>query len=378
MKSQRPRPIAVPVSLIAAASITHAFAAPPATELSTDPIPGKDAVVQDTADVDIEEAEERVQGYLGIGLGAVADPLRDHLGIDPGVGVLVTHLDPKGPAQAAGVEPNDIVVGIDDQIVTSSQHLITLVQNKTPGSKIALEVYRKGARKDIEVSLGAAPKGVRKARQNATENRGAGLAQGPQPGLQMFFGTPDGIRAFGGQNAGRLPRLPNGGSLFSYSFDLDSMPEMDEVRKALEQQGIELNKLMSGNRGARGLGGGIHERFGSGIRNGGDAPSPQVPEALLPEGEGARVVSSSSRMIQISDGNHNIRLSGKDGDYTLLAKDAEGEVLYDGPYNSEAEKESVPAEVREKVDKAQGMVEKTPKFDPKTQQRRKEKVGTDA
>ena len=99
------------------------------------------------------------------------DPIRS-LGIRPwrpALPPVLAELDPKGPAQAAGLKTGDRLLKLDGQALTDWQQVVDWVRLR-PETKIVLQVERDGARIDVPVTLGA--RGDAKA---ATGYLGAGV-----------------------------------------------------------------------------------------------------------------------------------------------------------------------------------------------------------
>ncbi|WP_297845163.1 RIP metalloprotease RseP, partial [Pseudomonas sp.] len=99
------------------------------------------------------------------------DPIRS-LGIRPWRPALLpvlAELDPKGPAQAAGLKMGDRLLAIDGQPLSDWQQVVDSVRLR-PDSKISLRVERDGTQLDVPLTL--ATKGEGKA---ATGYLGAGV-----------------------------------------------------------------------------------------------------------------------------------------------------------------------------------------------------------
>jgi serine protease Do len=62
-------------------------------------------------------------------------------------------VEPGGPADKAGVEAGDIITKFDGQPVEKAGDLPRLVGATKPGSKSTLQVFRRGAYKDLSVSV---------------------------------------------------------------------------------------------------------------------------------------------------------------------------------------------------------------------------------
>ena len=58
-----------------------------------------------------------------------------------------------GPAEKAGIEAGDIVLKADGKEVRTSSELPRIVTMIKPGSKVTLTVWRKGAQKEIAVTV---------------------------------------------------------------------------------------------------------------------------------------------------------------------------------------------------------------------------------
>jgi Do/DeqQ family serine protease len=95
--------------------------------------------------------------WLGAHLEPVTREIADSLGLSRIAGVLVTRVSPKGPAAAAGLEPGDIVVAVDDFDVTDTRSLHYRLVTRGVGSSARLEVLRKGQRIRVDISLKAPP-----------------------------------------------------------------------------------------------------------------------------------------------------------------------------------------------------------------------------
>ncbi len=69
-------------------------------------------------------------------------------------GAIVSQVTPDSPASRAGLHSGDVIVAINGRKVINSSFLQTTVAEQTPGTKLALEVLRDGARQSLNVTLG--------------------------------------------------------------------------------------------------------------------------------------------------------------------------------------------------------------------------------
>ncbi|WP_280151586.1 Do family serine endopeptidase [Piscinibacter sp. XHJ-5] len=75
-------------------------------------------------------------------------------------GALVAEVQPGSPAAGAGLEAGDVVLRIDGEPIVASGDLSATVAMHAPGDKVALEVWRAGAPREIRVALGDAKEGA--------------------------------------------------------------------------------------------------------------------------------------------------------------------------------------------------------------------------
>ncbi len=66
---------------------------------------------------------------------------------------LITEVDKKGPAEKAGMLPGDIVLKFDGEAVQISNDLPRFVANTKPGIVSTIELWRRGQRKIIDVTI---------------------------------------------------------------------------------------------------------------------------------------------------------------------------------------------------------------------------------
>ncbi len=92
-------------------------------------------------------AGEPVQfGYLGIEGG-------DAPGDDPGA--LIASVVPGSPADEAGIEAGDLVVGVNGEAVTSFGDLGVIIRRQEPGDELELTVRRNGEEQTLTATLGS-------------------------------------------------------------------------------------------------------------------------------------------------------------------------------------------------------------------------------
>jgi len=122
------------------------------------------------------------RGRIGVQIEQVTKEVAESIGLGQPYGALVRGVETDGPADKAGVEAGDIIIKFDGKKVEKSSDLPRMVGATKPGSKSALTVFRRGASKDLTVTVAEieAEKEVAKAPEKApktNENKMA-LAMG--------------------------------------------------------------------------------------------------------------------------------------------------------------------------------------------------------
>lgn len=94
-------------------------------------------------------------GRLGVTIQEVNQPLAESFGLKKPAGALVGTVEKDSPADKAGLQTGDIILGINGREIGASGELPAIVANIRPGDKARLQIWRKAAVKDVEVTVGA-------------------------------------------------------------------------------------------------------------------------------------------------------------------------------------------------------------------------------
>ncbi|MFM2059347.1 MAG: hypothetical protein RLY71_3732 [Pseudomonadota bacterium] len=94
-----------------------------------------------------------VRGRIGVVIGEVSKEVAESLGLATPAGALVRSVENGGPADKAGFEAGDIVLKFDGKPVEKSSDLPRLVGNTKPGSKVTVQVLRRGSSRDLGVTV---------------------------------------------------------------------------------------------------------------------------------------------------------------------------------------------------------------------------------
>jgi serine protease Do len=70
------------------------------------------------------------------------------------MGAVVNSVEKGGPADKAGLEPGDVILKFDGKPINASADLPRMVGATRPGTRSTLQVWRKGATREIPVTVG--------------------------------------------------------------------------------------------------------------------------------------------------------------------------------------------------------------------------------
>lgn len=228
--------------------------------------------------------------YLGVAVSRSAE-LSAHLGLAPGMGLVVDALTPDSPA-AAVLKPHDVLTRFDDQLLVNAEQLAVLVRARKEGEEVTLSYIRAGQPATAKVRLGThTPPALMKPMGFHWEQ--ALPAQPAMPGGRLE------VRSL----PGSLPRV--------------------EVDRTLTLAG--------------------------GAADGGDG---RVRVAQAPI---ARLMGLGDGNLVFSDDKGSLELKTVDGRRELTAKDPAGTVLFSGPITTEEERKALPEPVRARLQQLEGI-----------------------
>jgi serine protease Do len=93
------------------------------------------------------------RGRIGVQAQEMTVELASSFGLKEPNGALVAGVEKGAPAEKAGIMPGDVILSFDGKPVESSADLARLVANTKPGSIVNVDVWRKGARKTLQVPV---------------------------------------------------------------------------------------------------------------------------------------------------------------------------------------------------------------------------------
>jgi S1-C subfamily serine protease len=91
--------------------------------------------------------------FLGIEPRPVTEGIASQLGLSDTSGVLVFDVTPGSPADTAGLEPGDVIIGFDGKQIEEVEDLFTALRPKRPGDEVTIRLLRSGAEQEVEATL---------------------------------------------------------------------------------------------------------------------------------------------------------------------------------------------------------------------------------
>jgi serine protease Do len=190
---------------------------------------------------DLKDDGKVTRGWLGVQIQPITLEIAESIGLGTVSGALVTEPQQDSPARTAGILEGDAILAVDGQDVEGPRDLARIIAGKAPGSDVVLRVWRDGAERTVDVTLGR----LKAAEQEASLGEGGGTpdARAGAPtsfgmtdapadelgvdddGLAVVEIEPAGVAAEKGVSVGDVILSANGEPLRSYD-DLEESVEM--------------------------------------------------------------------------------------------------------------------------------------------------------
>jgi serine protease Do len=94
------------------------------------------------------------RGRIGVQIDQVTKEVAEAIGLGRPQGALVRGVEVGAPAERAGVEAGDIITRIDGKAIEKSTDLPRMIGNLKPGTRSTLTVFRRGATRELAVTIG--------------------------------------------------------------------------------------------------------------------------------------------------------------------------------------------------------------------------------
>jgi PDZ domain len=240
--------------------------------------------------------------FLGVETSEVPSVVSEQLGLAKGFGLVVDYVVPDGPAAAAGVQRNDIIKMLNDQILIDPNQLSKLVRSFSEGTTVTLTVLRKGQEQKLTVKL----------TKKEVPQRDSWF-----PGHRHGWNFDD-LDDLGDQMRGLKEQLGDG----QHGMIHDAvMKAHEEARRARDEARRAGDKVR------------IWSRNDGGLK--------------------ATKIDIGKAQIVFSDDKGEMKLETVDGKKLLTAKDPQGKLLFSGPVETKEDLDKLPPEVRQRYENLQ-------------------------
>ena len=91
---------------------------------------------------------------LGVSVGTVDPTVAAQANLSVDYGALIVSVTPNGPAASAGMQPNDVIVQVDNKQVIDVASLGDALASQSPGDTVTVKAYRGNQQMTFNVKLG--------------------------------------------------------------------------------------------------------------------------------------------------------------------------------------------------------------------------------
>ncbi|MBM3484242.1 MAG: DegQ family serine endoprotease [Alphaproteobacteria bacterium] len=95
------------------------------------------------------------RGWLGVQMQPITEPLAAAIGRADEKGVLVSDVEPKSPAEKAGLKQGDVITGFNGKSIDEPRDLARAVADTKKGETSSIEIWREGKVQTLEVEIGS-------------------------------------------------------------------------------------------------------------------------------------------------------------------------------------------------------------------------------
>jgi serine protease Do len=145
----------------------------------------------------LEKGGKVVRGYVGVEAQEITAATAQAMHLKVNDGALLAGVQPDSPAAQAGLEPGDVIQGVNGIKVATPKELAMNVANIMPGDQAHLSILHDGQVKDVTVKVGTLPNEQTASNDNPGNDRHGqiGLALAPlSPDMRNQLDLPDGTK----------------------------------------------------------------------------------------------------------------------------------------------------------------------------------------
>jgi len=279
--------------------------------------------------------------YLGVETSDVPNVVSEQLGLAKGFGLVVDYVVPDGPAAAAGVQQNDILKMLNDQILTEPDQLSKLVHSFSEGTTVTLTVLRKGKEEKI---------GVKLSKKEVPERHEFGPGRRHRPNFNfngMDFGD-FGMNELKGEMDHLKEQLGNEKQGMIHDAVMTAQAQAQRVREEAQRRRDEAQRVRDQAQRIRDEARRVRDEARRAAGNGNVTITTDQDGGLK-----TTKIDIGKAQIVYSDDKGELRIEKVEGKKVLTAKDPQGLLLFSGPVETKEDLNKVPAEVRQRYEKLQ-------------------------
>lgn len=127
-----------------------------------------------------------IRGRIGVAIAPVTKDVAESIGLGKPVGALVQSVEPGTPSEKAGLEAGDIITKFSGQSIEKAQDLPRLVGATKPGTKTSIQVFRRGAYKDLSITVAELDSAPGKVKEGKAEPSAAAKLASSELGLSLL------------------------------------------------------------------------------------------------------------------------------------------------------------------------------------------------
>jgi serine protease Do len=295
---------------------------------------------------DRERHEKKVPvTYLGVETSEVPRVVSEQLGLPRGFGLVVDYIVPDGPAAAAGVQQNDILRMLNDQILTDPNQLSKLIRSFSEGTTVTFTVLRKGKEEKV---------GVKLSKKEVSEH--SDMWGGHRPDFNFNFNGHDWGDFGMGNLKEQMDKLKDHlgdqtqgvihDAVMAAQAEAQRARDESQQRRDMAQQKRDMQQQMrdqaqhvrdearrTRDEARRAAGINVTQRQDGGLST--------------------TKIDVGKAQIVYSDDKGELRVEKIDGKKVLTAKDPKGLLQFSGPVETKEDLDKVPTDVRQRYEKLQ-------------------------
>jgi serine protease DegS len=108
---------------------------------------------------DILQHGRVIRGWIGVSGQDLTPVLAESLGLASSSGVLIAGVQRNGPAAQAGIQPGDVIVGLDGSPAANTIEIMNAIANHRPGDRVRLHIDRLGQQLSVDIEVLERPQG---------------------------------------------------------------------------------------------------------------------------------------------------------------------------------------------------------------------------